>query len=716
MAHPLHFFARAPRHLPRRAVALACLASAAAAHAQTEAPVLAPLVVKSQSPVSPTALTGFGDVPLVSIPMQATVIGRDQLEESQARRLADILTYEAAATDAYNSPGYWDYVALRGYVLDQRYNYRREGLPITAETVIPLANKERIEILKGTSGIQAGTSSPGGLVNYIVKRPTNAPLRSAAVSVGDRGSLGGGIDLGGRAGNDGVFGYRVNVAYENSKPEIDHYDHAERTVAAFAGDWRIAPQSLLEAEIEWSHQVGKSLPGHSLTGDSLPTVRKPDNLNNQPWSRPNVFDGLTGTVRFDQGFGGGWRWVSVVGAQSLKTDDRLAYPFGFECGTPTGYCDRYGPNGDYDVYDFRSEGERRRVQVAQTAVTGRVETGGISHQLHGGVQYNRRSVGVQTGSNNYVGVGNIDGTKVTPEDPTRAEPGTNGKERNLEFFATDAIDWGHGFSTWLGVRATRLHRQTIDTEGNDPTGYGDTVTTPWLAASYEWQPRQHVYASWGEGAESFVVPGGAGAAGYTNAGQVLQAKSRQWEVGTKGSAGNTDWGVAWFDIDRPAITDTGSDYFIDGSAHHRGIDGNVTQTLGAWQLRAGAMWLKARREGAADPALNGRTPVNVPEHTLKAQARYRVSHAPGLDLQANVTHEGRRNVLDDGSIELPSWTRTDLTARYTHKLDGTSLTWTLGVFNAFDKRAWKESPTNYGHVYLFPLESRTVRLTVLAEL
>ncbi len=67
-------------------------------------------------------------------------------------------------------------------MLDQRYNYRREGLPITAETVIPLANKERIEILKGTSGIQAGTSSPGGLVNYVVKRPTlNAPLRSATV-------------------------------------------------------------------------------------------------------------------------------------------------------------------------------------------------------------------------------------------------------------------------------------------------------------------------------------------------------------------------------------------------------------------------------------------------------------------------------------------------------------------------------------------------------
>ncbi len=230
-----------------------------------------------------------------------------------------------------------------------------------------------------------------------------------------------------------------------------------------------------------------------------------------------------------------------------------------------------------------------------------------------------------------------------------------------------------------GRARTRLHRQTVDTEGNAPTGYDDTVTTPWLAASYEWRPAQHVYASWGEGAESYVVPEARGRrGGYTNAGQALQAKSRQWKWAPACAGNTTHWGVAWFDIDRPAITDTGTDYVLDGSAHHRGIDGNVTQTLGvaAACRRCGC---KARREGAADPTLNGRTPVNVPEQTLKAQARYRVSYVPGLDLQANVTYEGRRNVLDDGSIELPSWTRTDLAARYTHKLDGTSLTWTLGL-------------------------------------
>ncbi|CAN7299126.1 TonB-dependent siderophore receptor [Rhizobacter sp. LjRoot28] len=690
----------------------------AQAQAQSAAPptTLQPLVVKAQAPVPVTGLTGFGDVPLVSVPMQTTVIGRDQLEESQARRLADILVYEASATDAYNSPGYWDYISVRGFTLDQRHNYRREGLPISAETVISLRNKERVEILKGTSGIQSGTSSPGGIINYIVKRPTTTPLRQGTLSTGERGNLGAAIDLSDRAGQDGAFGYRLNFAYDNRKPDIDHYDHLEASLAALAVDWRIAPDSLLEAEVEWSRQVGKSLPGHSLTGDRLPSVRGPDNLNNQPWSLPNRFDGVTGTLRFRQGFGNRWSWLSELSSQQLETDDRLAYPYGFNCGVDGGFCDRYGPNGEYDVYDFRSENERRRTHVAQTALQGKVDAAGLRHTLNVGVQYSRRLVDANPGSNNYVGTGNIDGSLVTPADPTAGEPGTDSREHAIEWFATDAIDWGHGITTWLGLRHTRMHRFSVGTDGADPLPSADGITTPWVAGSYEWRPRQHVYLSWGEGAESYVVPGAVGQSDYTNGGQVLTAKTKQWELGTKGEHGPTAWNLAYFDVNRPHPDESGATYRFDGGQHHRGIDGNISHAAGPWQVQLGAMLLKARREGAAEPGANGRQPVNVPKHTLRAQVRYRVDALPGLGLMAHVAHEGRRNVLDDGSIELPSWTRTDIGASYAHKLGGSNLTWNLGVRNVFDRRAWKESPTQFGHVYLFPMEARTVLLSLMAEI
>jgi iron complex outermembrane recepter protein len=101
------------------------------------------------------------------------------------RRLSDLATIDAAVGDAYNADGYYDFLSVRGFVLDNRFNYRRDGLPISAETSIPLDNKSRIEVLKGTSGMLAGIGSPGGMVNFVVKRPTDAPSAKAS-SAGSR--------------------------------------------------------------------------------------------------------------------------------------------------------------------------------------------------------------------------------------------------------------------------------------------------------------------------------------------------------------------------------------------------------------------------------------------------------------------------------------------------------------------------------------------------
>ncbi len=162
-----------------RATAAAFLLAAGSAQAQQ--PTELPAITVNESNASPQAdVSGFGDVPVRELPLSATVIDSTQLRASGARRLADLTQFDSSVTDAYNSAGYWDYLTVRGFVLDNRFNYRREGLPISAETSIPLDNKERVEILRGTSGIQAGTSAPGGLVNYVVKRPDRARPAHAA--------------------------------------------------------------------------------------------------------------------------------------------------------------------------------------------------------------------------------------------------------------------------------------------------------------------------------------------------------------------------------------------------------------------------------------------------------------------------------------------------------------------------------------------------------
>ena len=705
--------ARLFSHSPlSRALAAALLTfGACGAHAQSQA---LPEVTVNDGAAAPQAdISGFGDVPLRELPLSATIIDSQQLRSSGARRLADLTQFDASVTDAYNSAGYWDYLTVRGFVLDNRFNYRREGLPISAETAIPLDNKERIEILRGTSGIQAGTSAPGGLVNYVVKRPTEQDLRTVRLETTSRGSVLGALDFGGRFGENRQFGYRLNVASENLKP-LTHNLDGNRNLFSLAADWRITRDSVLEFEVEQSRKTQPSQNGYSLLGSVLPAPVDPRiNLNNQPWSQPSVFKALTGTVRFSQALNADWRWSAQIGQQRLKTDDRLAYAFG--CGAEGNY-DRYCSDGTFDVYDFRSENERRTQTAGSLNLKGNVMTGSVRHELGFGLLQSRVRNRFQDQAYNYVGTGNIWATAMTPADPRLTDANTNRNERSTELSVQDAIRWNDRFTTWVGARHTRLSRDSIRTDGSRPTGYSDSITTPWIAASYTIQPGLLAYASWGKGVESQVVPNKSSQ--YTNAGEALPAlQSRQWELGLKGGDAAFNWQVAWFDISRPMtnLDLCGESCTVrnDGRAVHRGLEVGAQWTSGPWRVGGSMALIDAKRRGSTTaPELNGQAPTNVPKQVLRAQTAYRFASVPGLELAGQLSYEGRRNVLPDGSIRLPSWTRLDAVLRYDTKLAGMATSWTLAVDNLFDRRYWKESPYQFSHVYLFPGAPRTLRLGV----
>jgi iron complex outermembrane receptor protein len=679
---------------------------------------LKPVTVTGQAFPPAADVTGFGDVPLKDLPISASVIDSRMIEQSGARRLADLTRFDPSLTDAYDAPGYWDIISVRGYTLDNDYNFRREGLPINAETPIPLENKERVEILRGTSGMQAGISAPGGLVNYVVKRPTDADLRTVRLEYTQRGSFLGAADLGGRAGTDGVFGYRINVAEEKLRPLINDLD-GHRSLAAFAGDFRLPNGGLIEGEVEWSRKVQPSQVGYSLLGDVLPSVPDPrGNLNNQPWTPPTRFDALTGSLRYTQPIARDWKLVLQAGTQHLTNDDYTGFPFG--C-SDEGNFDRFCSTGTFDFYDYRSIGEKRRQTSVQAELKGKLETGGIRHELSFGVLHSGLHETTHDYAYNFVGTGNIQGTAVLSPNPTPIpDTGVNRDERSVELSARDAIHWNDRFATWLGVRATRINRVSLEDSGLP--GYRQTITTPWIAFSYKLASDALAYASWGEGVESAVVPNNG--AVYTNPGTPLPAlKSKQAEIGFKGSSHAWTWQADAFDIRRPMTNLDACDLGtapgglctggFDGIAHHRGIEAAVQWTGTQWRAGANAMLLRARREGSVEtPELNGKRPTNVPAVTTRAWAALRVPYVQGLELQGSLVHEGNRAVLADESVMLPAWTRFDAALRYDRQMGNALTTWIVGVDNVTNRRYWRESPFQFSHVYLYPGAPRTVRLSL----
>lgn len=708
--------------------------------AQTQSSLVAqttlPSVTISAGNAPPTAeVTGFNDYPLSQQPLSARIIGSAQIEASGARRLADLLKFDASSADAYNSAGYWDFISVRGFTLDNRYNYRREGLPISAETSIALDNKERVEILKGTSGIQAGTSAPGGLVNYVVKRPTENDLRSIRVETANDGGALLALDLGGRFGQGKVLGYRLNAAIEDIASPIDQLD-GKRHLLALAFDWRTSKNSLLEAEVEHSRRSQPSLPGLSVTGSTLPAPNPYLNINNQPWSQPVVLQGLTGSLRYTQGLddllGRGWRVQVQAASQRLKSDDRVAFPFGCTDSNGTDYfADRYCPNGDFDLYDFRSENERRRQQAIKVEFKGQASIAGITHDLRFNVTRSSIRDQFQRQAFNYVGTGNLgrvrSGSQVFAANPALNDESTNRDEQSTEFAAFDAVTWTPQLTTWLGLRHTRLERDSIRTDGSRASRSQRSLSTPFVAASYQINAQTLAYASYGEGAESEVAPA---LPRYRNAGQNLPLlKSRQIELGVKGELALADrqslrYSAAYYGIRRPQTADAGSCSLdnsctrqIDGQATHRGIELTGGTRLGQWDLNAGLSLIDAKRSGGLlNPGFDGLAPTNVPRSIARAQADYRFAALPGLRLQSHLSREGERAVLPNNSLFLPAWTRLDAALHYDTRLGSANATFTLSVDNLLDKRYFREAPFQFSHAYLYPGAPRTLRLTVQASL
>jgi len=692
------------------------------AGAQTQPLPLPQVSVSGKAAEAAPGLAGFGDPP-ARLPMQAVSLPAERLADLGVSQLSGLTKLDASVSDAYNAVGYWSTLKVRGFDLDNRFNLRRDGLPVSGETALSLANKAAVELLKGSAGMQAGTSAPAGLVNLVVKRPLAEDETTLALDFVQPGSVEARVDHSQRFGAGREFGLRVNLAAARLDPMLRD-SRGRSYTAALAADWRASADTLVEAEVEFNRQSQPSQQGFSLLGGALPDPRHIDprlNLNNQPWSQPVVFDNTHASLRVQQKLAGDWRAQASLGIQRLRSDDRLAYAFG--CSSEDDYS-RFCADGSYDVYDFRSEGEHRDTTALDLSASGSAQFAGLRHALTVGALASRFQSRFQRQAYNWAGIGRIDGSALTDAQPELTDENTNRDERSRELYLRDRVALGAATTAWLGLRHTRLHRASVRTDGSRATDYAQGVTTPWVALSHAIASDWLVYASWGQGVESEVAPNRPR---YVNAGQALPAlKSRQTEIGLKTGTQRVEGALTLFDIRRPAwrdvllpgftacSADDSCERRIDGSARHRGIEASADLKWQGGGLFASAARLRARREGSADAGANGLVPPNVPQTTLKAQLRQDL--LPGLQAQLGLRHEGRRYATPDNGIPVAAWTVADAGLRYTQGLGRQTWIWRAAVDNLADRRAWRESPWQYEHSYLYPLAPRTFRASLEVHL
>lgn len=626
-------------------------------------------------------------------------IEKVSVENQNLGRLSDLTKTNAAITDSYNASGYYDHLNIRGYTLDNRFNYYREGLLISAESPISFHNKESIDVIRGVSGLQVGSASPGGAINYQIKRPQAQSKYQVKAQANDSQ----GLSILGDINHPLSEQSRVRwiLAADQLHQHIEN-SAGEAFMLAVSHSYLISDRTALETEIEWNSQSQPSQATTSLWGNKIPSPQNPDlNINKQSWSQPVVFQGLTASARLSSKLES-WETSATAGLQILKTDDRLSYPYG--CSAENIY-DRFCSNGSYDLYDYRSENEWRKTYGVKLLAQKQLKIDSLTHGFSFGTQHSYRSESYEAQAYNLVGQGNAEGTLPLPENPAKLDPNTDREAQSHELHASYVLGF-HNLEISSGLRLTHLERKTIRTDKSRPTNFSQNFLLPWLGLSSNLNSL-NVFASYAESIESYVIPNKSS---YINAGQFIpDARTYQYELGLRSK--EPQWSVTIFKIARPSITDTGSLYEKDGLQEHLGSELNYEQNFGKARVVSSLMLLKAEEKNhQINKALNGNRPVNVPDQSLRLGASYLINPRAKVLLQS--TYEGERAITADNSLMLPAWTRFDFITQWNSTFKNKNLNWEFEIYNLLDGHYWKESPTQYGHIYLYPELRRFFKLSV----
>lgn len=154
-----------------------------------------------------------------------TSINNDLIRDQGARD-AQELYRNIAGVSLFSYSG----VQARGFRQEEIFFDGLRGNPYIGFSVPQLFNIERVDFLKGPAGMLYGPGEPGGLFNYVTKKPSqdfSAELRGiygTEARIGGSFEITGALPVEGTAGRAGVFVEDRNTPRENTASRIAVYD------------------------------------------------------------------------------------------------------------------------------------------------------------------------------------------------------------------------------------------------------------------------------------------------------------------------------------------------------------------------------------------------------------------------------------------------------------------------------------------------------------
>ncbi len=644
----------------------------------------------------------LGGMRLQDAPYSVSVVSKELLQNIQATSSDDV--FKLSPATQFTSPvsaGYASAVSMRGFSGSGNLSIANDGLRFSNsyDGGNFIEEMERLEILTGLSGFLYGPASPGGLVNYVLKRPTYE--RYYSVTLGNAGGenyyLHG--DFGGPIDDAGVFAYRVNMLTQDGETALD-LQKRRREMISVALDWNVSDDLQIQFDASHKKTETRGLSSYWYFGDQSlrPDAKDLDNdkLYSQKWAFSDSEHERVGS-RFN------WHLDDVFTLRGA-----LSYSEYTEEYTYTGPTVYSAGNYTQPLYAFAPvENEETSGYLLLDAA---FATGAIEHKTTLGYQGNVARVRNYEDHIPYPGpqYNDVVGTP-TPfnQTPQVDKPGYsigNGDQRlssrtqSDNFLIGDVITLNEQWSSILGLTHTTIKTYSNDFIWAEAFGYGETTsdykeseTSPNVSLIYKPVPWLTTYASYIEGLQA----GGIAPSTALNAGQAMAPLvSEQYEVGVKATVGETLLTLALFNIDKPNTYTNGAGVFVqDGRQENNGLEFGITgKVLPELTLVGGVTLLDPQVKDSGAAASEGQKPTDVASQLAKLYAEYDINAVPGLALTGGTYYTGKQYSDEANQHSLPSFTTFDAGARYRAQLSSdNTLTLRTNISNLANKEYWLSS-------------------------
>jgi iron complex outermembrane recepter protein len=570
-------------------------------------------------------------------------------------------------------------------------NARMDGMGIVITGGNAMEMLQQIEVLNGLGGALYGPANPSGMFNFVPKRPTERPVRNASVSYDGRSIGQMHTDLGGRAGRNNMFGYRVNALYGEGE-SFRRNSESKRRLFTFAGDVRPVPGTTIEGLYSYYNVVQHGFPGWFTFGRAtasasfvmLPT-EAPDPKTagfGQEQSGLDLHTRITqGRVKHD--FDPNWHVSAAVQFQRADRD------------ISTQVMALTDSNGSYTASLGNGFAPRFTVLGNLASLNGRFNTGSVGHTVALGVtgyQFKTYSdVTRPSAASVRLGTSRIANPAVFALPPagipTHESIFNSGTINQEGFNIVDSIALNRQWSTRIAISQDWIWTHNYAASGARTGGYRDNGLSPLVSLMFKPTSRMTLYGTYG----SSLQQGDVAPTTARNASEPLAPyRSTQTELGYKIAFPLVDLATAYFRINRPfAMTDPADNVFkISGDQKNDGFEAIVTGRVHPRLLMFGGVtWVNPRLTETGNPATDGKQFVNIPKWKSNLLTEYRF-FGDSTYTSVNWQYVGRRPIDDINSTYTPSYHVVDLGVRHAQAAGNTVMTLKFQVNNVADVHYW----------------------------